>query len=168
MRLARQLVPQLGWNRGLARPLAQPRRSSWTPEQEQRLQAVLAAHPALQGVYEIKEQLCALLRYKQQGKAACRHHARHLLQLIEELRDSRLEAALTLAKTLRDWQQEIARMWRFSKNNGITEGFHRKMKLIQRRAYGFRSFANFPPPRHRPMRMTITIHPSPYNRVPKL
>ena len=27
-------------------------------------------------------------------------------------------------------------MWRFSKNNGITEGFHRKMKLIQRRAYG--------------------------------
>jgi hypothetical protein len=22
-------------------------------------------------------------------------------------------------------------MWRFSRNNGITEGFHRKMKLIQ-------------------------------------
>jgi transposase len=27
--------------------------------------------------------------------------------------------------------------------NGITEGFHRKMKLIQRRAYGFRNFANY-------------------------
>ncbi|WP_457589504.1 transposase, partial [Legionella pneumophila] len=26
--------------------------------------------------------------------------------------------------------------------NGITEGFHRKMKLIQRRAYGFRNFEN--------------------------
>jgi hypothetical protein len=26
---------------------------------------------------------------------------------------------------------------RFTRNNGITEGFHRKMKLIQRRAYGF-------------------------------
>ncbi|WP_457604415.1 transposase, partial [Legionella pneumophila] len=25
---------------------------------------------------------------------------------------------------------------------GITEGFHRKMKLIQRRAYGFRNFEN--------------------------
>jgi hypothetical protein len=23
-------------------------------------------------------------------------------------------------------------MWRFTRNNGITEGFHRKMKLIQR------------------------------------
>ncbi|HAT7074298.1 TPA: hypothetical protein JAN90_16370 [Legionella pneumophila] len=34
-------------------------------------------------------------------------------------------------------------MWRFTKNNGITEGFHRKMKLIQRRAYGFRNFENY-------------------------
>ena len=34
-------------------------------------------------------------------------------------------------------------MWRFTKNNGITEGFHRKMKLIQRRAYGFRNFCNY-------------------------
>ena len=29
------------------------------------------------------------------------------------------------------------------KNNGITEGFHRKMKLIQRRAYGYRNFKNY-------------------------
>ena len=34
-------------------------------------------------------------------------------------------------------------MWRFSKNNGITEGFHRKMKLIQRAAYGFKTFDNY-------------------------
>jgi transposase len=34
-------------------------------------------------------------------------------------------------------------MWRFARNNGITEGFHRKMKLIQRRAYGFRNFENY-------------------------
>ncbi|ASQ46510.1 hypothetical protein clem_09805 [Legionella clemsonensis] len=30
-----------------------------------------------------------------------------------------------------------------TQNNGITEGFHRKMKLIQRRAYGFRNFENY-------------------------
>ncbi|MGL5742060.1 MAG: transposase, partial [Legionella sp.] len=41
------------------------------------------------------------------------------------------------------WKDEVARMWRFSKSNGITEGFHRKMKLIQRRAYGFRKFENY-------------------------
>ncbi len=33
--------------------------------------------------------------------------------------------------------------WSFTKNNGITEGFHRKMKLIQRRAYGSRNFQNY-------------------------
>ena len=37
----------------------------------------------------------------------------------------------------------IIRMWRFTRNNGITEGFRRKMKLIQRRAYGFRNFENY-------------------------
>ncbi|WP_256595060.1 transposase [Legionella israelensis] len=41
------------------------------------------------------------------------------------------------------WREEIACMWRFRKSNGITEGFHRKMKLIQRRAYGFRNFENY-------------------------
>jgi len=48
-----------------------------------------------------------------------------------------------LGKTLSSWKEKIARMWRFSKSNGITEGFHRKMKLIQRRAYGFRNFENY-------------------------
>ena len=33
-------------------------------------------------------------------------------------------------------------MWRFPKNNGITKGFHRKMKLIQRHPYGLRDFHN--------------------------
>ncbi|WP_298624535.1 transposase, partial [uncultured Legionella sp.] len=45
--------------------------------------------------------------------------------------------------TLTTWEEEVARMWRFTKSNGITEGFHRKMKLIQRRAYGFRNFENY-------------------------
>ncbi len=34
---------------------------------------------------------------------------------------------------LRKWFFLIIRVWRFVLNNGITEGFLRKMKLIQRR-----------------------------------
>jgi transposase len=34
-------------------------------------------------------------------------------------------------------------LWRFTKNNGITEGFHTKMEMIQMRAYGFRNFNNY-------------------------
>ena len=33
-------------------------------------------------------------------------------------------------------------MWRFSKSNGITEGFHPKMEMLSRRAFGFRNLEN--------------------------
>ena len=142
LRLARQLCPALGWNRGWL-GLLRTRADHLQPEQRGRLQQLFSAQPALQPIYELKERLCALLRCKQQSKRACRAHIQQLLGLIETLRQSGLEAAVTLAKALSDWTEEIVRMWRFSRNNGITEGFHRKMKLIQRRAYGFRSFHNY-------------------------
>ena len=48
-----------------------------------------------------------------------------------------------LAETISEWFAPIIRMWRFTKNNSITEGFHRKMKLIQRMAYGYKNFENY-------------------------
>jgi transposase len=48
-----------------------------------------------------------------------------------------------LGRTLSSWSEEIVRMWRFTKNNGITEGFHTKMEMISRRAFGFRNFDNY-------------------------
>ena len=62
---------------------------------------------------------------------------------IELLRDTPFPPLRTLTDTLESWQDEITRMWRFTRNNGITESFHTKMKLIQRRAYGFRNFENY-------------------------
>jgi len=41
------------------------------------------------------------------------------------------------------WATEVAMMWRFTRNNGITEGFHTKMEVLQRQAYGFRNFHNY-------------------------
>jgi transposase len=32
-------------------------------------------------------------------------------------------------------------MWRFTRNNGITEGFHTKMEVLQRQAYGFQQLS---------------------------
>ncbi len=34
-------------------------------------------------------------------------------------------------------------MWRFTKNNGITEGFHNKMENISRQAFGFLNFEKY-------------------------
>jgi len=62
------------------------------------------------------------------------------LKLIEQLKASPLHS---LAKTLTSWLEPIFAMWRFTRNNGITEGFHTKMEMMTRRAYGFRNFDNY-------------------------
>lgn len=73
----------------------------------------------------------------------CRKTIPQFLEMIDALKKSGFKSLVALGKTLCQWKDEIARMWRFRKSNGITEGFHRKMKLIQRRAYGFRNFENY-------------------------
>jgi len=57
-------------------------------------------------------------------------------------------------RTLASWVEPIAAMWRFRKSNSIAEGLHRKMKRIQRRAYGFRNFNNY--------RLRVIPHCGPY------
>ena len=140
--IARQVYPQLAWKRSWLN-LLRTRGDRLDVQQRHALLAVLRQQPALQPIYELKERLCALLRIKKQTAAQCRLLIPQLLGFIATLKGSGFDLALTLAKTLEDWSEEIARMWRFTRNNGITEGFHRKMKLIQRRAYGFRNFNNY-------------------------
>ena len=84
-----------------------------------------------------------LMNIKHQTKRACRPLVAALLELISDLEQSAFAPLITLAETLHSWREPLAAIWRFTKNNGITEGFHRKMKLIQRRAYGFKNFNNY-------------------------
>lgn len=39
---------------------------------------------------------------------------------------------VSLGETLRNRASEIVIMWRFTKNNGITEGFHNKMEALSK------------------------------------
>ena len=142
MRVARQLCPQLGWNRSWL-GLLRMRSDRLDPQQRLRLKKLFELHPQLRAVHEMKERLCSLLCLRHLKAKACKEQIPQLLHEINTLKQSGLEAAQTLAKSLSEWIEEIVRMWRFTRNNGITEGFHRKMKLIQRRAYGFRSFNNY-------------------------
>ncbi|MFN9408920.1 MAG: transposase, partial [Akkermansiaceae bacterium] len=87
--------------------------------------------------------VCQLMRKKHQQAIHCRPLAERFIQLISQLANSHFSPLVTLAKTLDSWREESACMWRFTKNNPITERYHIKMKLIQRRAYGFRNFNNY-------------------------
>jgi len=140
--LARQIVPELKNHRGLLGALR--RHPSKLEERHQaKLEKLLADHPALQPLYEKMIELWDLLRLKHQTAKDCRRHIAQLLRLLDELRQSAFEPLVRLATTFHSWKEALVTMWRFTKNNGITEGFHRKMKLIQRRAYGFRNFHNY-------------------------
>src|SRR5579863_6946600 len=56
LRVARQLCPQLGWNRTWLGVLRQ-RHDRLDPDQRQRLGQLLAAHPQLRPVYDMKKHL---------------------------------------------------------------------------------------------------------------
>ncbi|MGE0867531.1 MAG: transposase [Kofleriaceae bacterium] len=64
-------------------------------------------------------------------------------RILDQLREAPMPVLHSLATTLRSWRDEVARMWRFTKSNAITEGLHNKMEVISRRAYGFRNFQNY-------------------------
>jgi transposase len=103
----------------------------------------LKQQPAIAAIYHFKRQLHRILMKKTLQARRCQKLIPIFLRMIKSLQDSPFKRLVTLGKTLYQWREEVVRMWRFTKSNGITEGFHRKMKLIQRRAYGFRNFENY-------------------------
>ncbi|SKC09465.1 transposase [Sphingopyxis flava] len=126
-------------NRGL---LSLMRRHRWklSEEQRKRLAVYLKANPVLEALYTAKQDMALLLTQKSLNAKKASQLIPDLLRLIDQFAASPLKS---LADTLTSWLEPVARMWRFSRNNGITEGFHTKMEMISRRAFGFRNFHNY-------------------------
>jgi transposase len=142
IQLARNLAPTAFVRRGIGGLLRKGVKKLTSSERE-RLQRVFKNHPVLTAVHAEMHEFRRLLNEKHHTVARAKRLVPRLLSYIKKYRAERYAPMQTLAKTLHCWRGEIAAMWRFTKNNGITEGFHRKMKLIQRRAYGFRNFENY-------------------------
>ena len=126
-------------SRGL---LSLMRRHAWnlSPEQQENLQKYLSDYPVLHALYEAKQKLNGMLLMKNIRAKQAKEIIPQLLELLEQFANSPVK---TLANTIKSWLEPIVRMWRFSKSNGITEGFHTKMEMISRRAFGFRNFENY-------------------------
>jgi len=138
----RLLDPESKYNRGLI-SLMRRHRDKLRDEQKVNLDKYFEKHPAVGGLYYFKNKLCELMRIKAQTKKGCKKLIPQFLECIAELKSNPFEHMMTLGRTLENWSEEIVRMWRFSKTNSITEGFHNKMEMITRRAYGFRNFQNY-------------------------
>jgi transposase len=126
-------------NRGL---LSLMRRHQWNLKFEQKinLNEYLDQYPVLKAMYKAKQKLSSILLTKNIRTKGARELIPKLMDLIDQFANSPVKA---LAQTLKSWLEPIVRMWRFSKSNGITEGFHTKMEMMSRRAYGFRNFENY-------------------------
>jgi len=138
----RDIDPVGSRNRGLL-SLMRRHRHRLTPAQQEKLAAYLHAHSALEVIYRFKQRLCYLLLKKHRNRRQCEALIPRFLRAVYQLRQAGLAQLVQLGQTLAAWSEEIAAMWRFTRNNGITEGFHNKMELINRQAYGFRNFQNY-------------------------
>ena len=136
------ISPEQRWKRGYAHLLSK-RRETLTNWQKERLDELLGTDSSFKLAYDFTQRLRGLLNLKSLTRRACRKPLRELTQMLDDLRYTAHLIWRRLANTLSQWFVPIIRMWRFTRSNGITEGFHRKMKLIQRRAYGFRNFQNY-------------------------
>lgn len=142
LEFCKQAQQSIRWQRPIIHPLRK-KACNLTPREKQTLHQLFELNPAIHACHSFKEQLCDLLRLKTQTIKQCRNNLSKLKEMMDLLTYQAPEEMKKIGITIRKWFTPIIRMWRFVQNNGITEGFHRKMKLIQRRAYGYRNFENY-------------------------
>lgn len=98
----------------------------------------LNKEPQVREVYEYKEAMRRV--YRSRG---IRMATKVLDNLLLRMKASKIERVISLRKTILSWRVEILAYHECRISNGRVEGFNRKAKLIQRRAYGIKSFKNY-------------------------
>jgi len=138
----REIDPNGSKHRGLL-SLMRRHRHNLKPEQVGRLEKYFEQFPAVREIYRFKQKLCYLLLKKHRTRKQCAPLVQRFLKALHQLKECGLAQLVALGETLSSWAAEIGRMWRFTRNNGITEGFHTKMEVLQRQAYGYRNFKRY-------------------------
>lgn len=98
----------------------------------------LEHHPKLKELYHFKEALHGLYRCRGYNRAK-----RALIGLLDRMAQSALPEIKSLRRTLMKWKEEILNYFATGITNGRTEGFNNLAKLLQKRAFGFKSFRNY-------------------------
>ncbi|STY64932.1 transposase-like protein [Legionella taurinensis] len=121
----RELSTKIKSNRGLL-ALLRKKPDKLTIQQLITRDAFFKENPAIESIYHFQQSLYEILMKKTLDKPRCRQLIPQFLDMLNSLKNSAFKSLCALGKTLDSWKEEIVRMWRFSKSNGITEGFHRK------------------------------------------
>lgn len=133
----------LAWGRGGLIRAMSTKPTNLSSKRKETLIRYFEKQPVIKSLWKFWQELTELCRHTGKNKPACRKFVKELLEKIEILKDTPFRPLQTLSRSLKAWLNPIGRMFRYDRSNGVVEGFHRKMKLIQRRAYGFRNFENY-------------------------
>ena len=89
-------------------------------------------------VYRFKERITQFYKIKGFSQAK-----RIFAKITDDMAYSKIPEIQRLRRTLLKWKNEILRYFETGLTNARVEGFNRKCKLIQRKAYGFKNFENY-------------------------
>lgn len=98
----------------------------------------LVDYPELRDLYTAKEALSNFYRIKGARRAAVA-----LTKFTDWLAYSKIKELKRLRRTLMAWRKEILGYFETGLTNARTEGFNNVAKLVQKRAYGYKSFENY-------------------------
>ena len=107
-------------------------------EQRRRLLDALQADPSLARSWGLKEALREVYRKRSQKEAAAA-----LERWIKEAGGSGLRPFQRTAATLRKWRRQVLNYWCCPITNAVVEGKHNRVKVLKRRAYGYRNDRSF-------------------------
>lgn len=111
---------------------------SLEPHETTVLRFWLGMHPGVRELYDLKEAIRRFYRIKGYERAR-----RSLTRLTDRMGASSLAAVRSLRETLVDWRHEVLGYFKTGLTNSMAEGFNNKAKLVQRKAYGLRSFEHY-------------------------
>ena len=114
-------------------------RENLKDEENQKLDAMLSASEELKTCYELKESFRDLLNQPLDVEAA----EKALLEWIAKVEASGFKALTAFVNTLKNWWQQVLNYFKGRHSNGFAEGVNLKIKMINRRGYGYRNFKQF-------------------------
>jgi transposase len=114
-------------------------RENLTTEERQELEVMLAASPELKLCYELKE------AFRDWFNQTCdRETARVALEeWIAKVEACGFRALQAFVNMLHNWLEQILNYFDGRHSNGFAEGVNLKIKMINRRGYGYRNFSHF-------------------------
>jgi len=107
--------------------------------EKEKLQTVYELSPMLRGLHQLKERFRSIFEHITDRKQA----ERFLEAWVCEVKQFGCDKLLDFVKTLEHWWKPILNYFNRRVTNGAVEGLNNRVKLIKRRAYGYRNVTNF-------------------------